>query len=206
MDLRTTYEDWSANVDCDPEAEYQRGLQVAREMRHTSPEYPVVAPVAFESMRRSLAQLDASAERGSKVAVAQAAYLRGQLAGWQDPPFTLDELLAIKAQRPTPLTYCLCGSTNKAAGAFARESLRLTLAGHKVLSIGVNARDADLGITWEQKIRLDLLHLAKIDAADVVLILNVENYIGESTRREWEYARRLGKQIEFLEPPGPDFV
>ena len=146
------------------------------------------------------------ATRGDTVAAAQAAYIRGLLAAWQDTPFTLDELLAIKAQRPAPLTYCLCGSTNKAAEAFRRESLRLTLAGYKVLSIGVNAKDADLDITWEQKVRLDLLHLAKIDTADVVLILNVQNYLGESTRREWEYARRLGKKIEFLEPPGPNFV
>src|SRR5271165_1884339 len=151
MDLQTTYENWYANFDRDPDAEYQRGLKEAQEMRRESPEYPVLVPAAFESMRTALTRLDASATRGNKVAVAQAAYLRGLLAGWQDPPLTLDELLTIKAQQPAPLTYCLCGSTNKAAEAFARESLRLTLAGYKVLSIGVNARDADLGITWEQK-------------------------------------------------------
>lgn len=112
---------------------------------------------------------------------------------------TLDELLVLKAQMPRPLTYCLCGSTGRAAHAFQAESLRLTLAGHKVLSIGANAKDADLGITEEQKVQLDILHLSKIEDADVVRILNVGAYIGESTQRELEYARRLGKRIEFLE-------
>jgi hypothetical protein len=112
---------------------------------------------------------------------------------------TLDQLLALKAQAPKPLTYCLCGSTGRAAHAFRDESLRLTLAGHKVLSIGVNARDADLDISEEQKVQLDILHLFKIEDADVVLVLDVGGYIGESTRRELEYAGRLGKRIEFLE-------
>lgn len=113
----------------------------------------------------------------------------------------LDEFLAIKAQTPKPLTYCLCGSTNRAAHAFRDEGLRLTLAGQKVLTIGVNARDAELNISEQQKVQLDILHLFKIDDADVVRILNVGGYLGESTRRELEYAQRLGKRIEFLEEP-----
>lgn len=47
---------------------------------------------------------------------------------------------------------------------------------------------------------LDVLHLFKIDKADEVLILNVDGYVGESTRREIEYARRLGKPLRWLEP------
>jgi hypothetical protein len=47
-----------------------------------------------------------------------------------------------------------------------------------------------------------VLHLFKIDEADIVRVLNVGGYIGTSTRRELEYARRLGKRIEFLEDLG----
>jgi hypothetical protein len=36
---------------------------------------------------------------------------------------------------------------------------------------------------------LDTLYLTKIDLADEILVLNVGGYIGESTRREIEYAR-----------------
>lgn len=52
----------------------------------------------------------------------------------------------------------------------------------------------------ELKGRLDELHLRKIDRADEVLILNVGGYIGESTRRELNYARANGKHVRFLEP------
>ena len=117
----------------------------------------------------------------------------------ENTAMTLDELVALKAQAKRPLTYCLCGSTDRARQAFKDECLRLTLEGQKVLTIGANAKDKDLHITEEMKVRLDVLHLFKIDDADVVRILNVGGYIGESTRRELEYARRLGKRIEFLE-------
>jgi hypothetical protein len=121
----------------------------------------------------------------------------------EDAPLTLDELLERKARTKRPLRYCLIGSTDKAQHAFADECLRLTLADQIVLTIGANAKDCDLGISREQKDRLDVLHLFKIDEADIVRVLNVGSYIGTSTRRELEYARRLGKPIEFLEDPGP---
>lgn len=124
---------------------------------------------------------------------------------------TLDELLTYKSETPAPLTYCLCGSTDKAKDAFRDENKRLTLEGYIVLSIGVNARDSELDITHEQKRALDILHLYKIDKADRVRILNVGGYIGESTRRELAYALlRLhqGKlqAIEYLETPREDIT
>jgi hypothetical protein len=36
------------------------------------------------------------------------------------------------------------------------------------------------------------------ETADDVLVLNVGGYVGESTGREIEYARRVGKPIEYL--------
>jgi len=49
----------------------------------------------------------------------------------------------------------------------------------------------------ELKAMLDELHLSKIDLADEVLILNVDGYVGESTQREMDYARELGKPVRF---------
>lgn len=46
---------------------------------------------------------------------------------------------------------------------------------------------------------LDELHLRKIDIADEVFIVNRDGYIGESTRKEIEYAENLGKPIVYLE-------
>jgi hypothetical protein len=65
----------------------------------------------------------------------------------------------------------------------------------------VNTKQSGIVITEEQKIALDLIHLAKIEHADEVLVINVGGYLGESTRRELEYAQRLGKHIRWLEPP-----
>jgi hypothetical protein len=47
--------------------------------------------------------------------------------------------------------------------------------------------------------KLDELHFRKIDLADWILILNYDGYIGESTRKEIEYARSIGKIIRYLE-------
>lgn len=67
------------------------------------------------------------------------------------------------------------------------------------------AHDGDT-ITEEDKARLDDLHLRKIDLADNVFVVNPatpehpDGYIGESTRREIEYATQLGKPVTYLEP------
>lgn len=99
-----------------------------------------------------------------------------------------------------PKIVCLCGST-RFFKAFQEANLRETLAGKIVLSIGCDTKsDKDFfGLTLEDKKRLDELHLRKIDLADEVLILNVNGYIGHSTRNELNYARKQGKEIKFLE-------
>ena len=47
---------------------------------------------------------------------------------------------------------------------------------------------------------LDDMHKRKIDMADKIYVINVNGYIGSSTRSEIEYARKKGKQVLFLEP------
>jgi len=49
--------------------------------------------------------------------------------------------------------------------------------------------------------QMDELHLRKIDLADMVYIININGYIGESTRNEINYAEKLGKPIEYLVKP-----
>lgn len=113
---------------------------------------------------------------------------------------TLDELLELKPAN-APQIVTLCGSTSRALQAFQDANLQLTLQGFIVLSIGCNTHDdTTLKIDQETKNRLDVLHLHKIDLADIVFILNPNGYIGESTAREIEYANRIGKPIYYLEP------
>lgn len=103
-----------------------------------------------------------------------------------------------------PEIVCLCGST-RFGEAFRNAQLRLTMRGCIVLTIGINTKsDSDLLIAGEitetDKDNLDALHKRKIDLADRVLILNVNGYIGDSTRSEIKYAMETGKPIDWLEP------
>ena len=43
------------------------------------------------------------------------------------------------------------------------------------------------------------MHFAKIDLADKIFVINVGNYIGDSTRYEIAYAKSKGKSMNFLE-------
>ena len=47
---------------------------------------------------------------------------------------------------------------------------------------------------------LDRIHRKKIDISDAIYVVNVNGYIGSSTKNEIEYAKILGKEILSLEP------
>lgn len=107
-----------------------------------------------------------------------------------------------------PTVVCLCGST-RFWREFQRASLRETMNGKIVLSIGAatgtddehfgNLPKADYDAI---KADLDALHLKKIDMADEVLILDVGDYIGDSTGRELAYAMSQSKIVRFLSEEG----
>jgi hypothetical protein len=102
----------------------------------------------------------------------------------------------------TPMIICLCGST-RFMDAFHEAGWYFTLEGYIVLSVGVCKHAEDHGgeaLGQDVADKLDELHLRKIDLADQVMILNVGGYIGESTRKELEYAKSKGKPVLFLEP------
>lgn len=44
------------------------------------------------------------------------------------------------------------------------------------------------------------MHFKKIDISDVIYVVNVNGYIGESTKKEIEYAKSLKNEILSLEP------
>lgn len=103
-----------------------------------------------------------------------------------------------------PTIVCLCGST-RFMEAFEEANFRETLAGKIVLTVGVNVKKLTFWTSSDEetvKKNLDKLHFQKIDMADEVLVLNVGGCIGESTRKEIEYAQAKGKKIRFLEPVG----
>lgn len=106
---------------------------------------------------------------------------------------------------PKPTIVVLCGST-RFKDDWYEQGRRLTHEGKIVLSVGdldtsSAARTANVPIDEALKARLDELHKRKIDLADEVLVLNVDGYIGDSTRSEIDYAEKAGKPIRYLEAP-----
>ena len=93
----------------------------------------------------------------------------------------------------------LCGST-RFKEQFIEMQKKLTLEGNIVISVGAFGHCGDKEVwTDGTKAMLDRMHLAKIDLADEIFVINVDNYIGDSTRNEIEYAKSKGKKVRFLE-------
>ena len=100
----------------------------------------------------------------------------------------------------------MCGST-KFKDEFLKVQKELTLKGNIVISVGLFGHSGDNEV-WENmdegtltktKEMLDDMHKRKIDMADEIFVINVDGYIGESTKSEIEYAKANGKAISYLE-------
>ena len=93
----------------------------------------------------------------------------------------------------------LCGST-RFKDEFLEAQKRLTLEGNIVITVGLFGHYGD-DVVWTEGVKdmLDRQHLAKIDLADEIFVINVGGYIGDSTRREIAYAEYKGKSITYLE-------
>jgi hypothetical protein len=105
-----------------------------------------------------------------------------------------------------PEIVCLCGST-RFYDEFQAANYDLTMLGKIVLSVGFyphalakHGHGEGVGHDSSEKVALDELHKRKIDLADRVYVLNVNGYIGDSTRSEIEYAEAHGKPVDYLEP------
>lgn len=96
------------------------------------------------------------------------------------PPFSFDQSSIIT----------LCGST-RFKDLFLEAARDLTLQGWIVLMPGVFGHADNFEWTEEQKQKLDELHLEKIRMSNAVFLLNKGGYIGESTKKEIEYAASL---------------
>ena len=93
----------------------------------------------------------------------------------------------------------LCGST-RFKDTFMEVQKRLTLQGCIVISVGLFGHAGDEEVWTEgTKEMLDDMHKRKIDMADEIFVINVDGYIGSSTRSEIEYARKTGKPVRYLE-------
>ena len=90
----------------------------------------------------------------------------------------------------------LCGST-RFKEEFMKIRKELTLQGHIVISVGCFGHSGDY-FTDEQKIMLDDMHKRKIDIADEIFVIDVDGYIGSSTKSEIDYAKEHGKKVRYF--------
>ena len=87
----------------------------------------------------------------------------------------------------------LCGSLK-----FKKEMMtiaeKMALDGYCILT-PVYPVSEDIKRTKEQLIKLKEAHFKRIELSDAILVVNVNNYIGDSTNLEIEYAKKLDKEI-----------
>ena len=86
----------------------------------------------------------------------------------------------------------LCGSLK-----FQKEMMtvaeKMALEGYCILTPVYSVSEID--ITKKQLINLKEAHFKRIELSDAILVVNINNYIGESTNLEIDYAKKLGKEI-----------
>ena len=91
----------------------------------------------------------------------------------------------------------LCGST-RFKNEFEMVNKELTLRGHIVISVGCFGHSGDVeSFNYNTKRMLDKIHKRKIDLASAIMVINKDNYIGESTKSEIEYAKATNKEVYY---------
>ena len=77
---------------------------------------------------------------------------------------------------------------------------KLSLAGHIVYSMVALPSQKGGNKDWctaDEKETLDLIHLSKIEESDIVVVVDVDGYIGESTEREIKWAKIREKGVYY---------
>lgn len=87
----------------------------------------------------------------------------------------------------------LCGSLK-----FKKEMMtvaeKMALEGYCVLTPAYPVSE-NIERTKEQLIKLKEAHFKRIELSDAILVVNINNYIGDSTKLEIDYAKKIGKEI-----------
>jgi hypothetical protein len=103
---------------------------------------------------------------------------------------------------PTKLhpIYVLCGST-KFKDDFDRINEELSLANGGAIVLSLPAFSKASGKLYsDSELRVfTAIHLAKIELADAIYVINRNGYIGESTRNEIAHAISKGIEVLYME-------
>ena len=92
----------------------------------------------------------------------------------------------------------ICGSL-KFKNEMIKAAIQMELAGNVVLIPIFSTGDDKDTYTEEEITILGKMHKEKIKLSDAILIVNINGYIGNSTKSEINYAKALNKEILYLE-------
>jgi len=91
----------------------------------------------------------------------------------------------------------LCGST-KFKNAFEIVNKILSLEGNVIYTVAFFTHKDNIILTEYEKETLDRVHKKKIDNSEGIFVIDVDGYIGESTKSEIDYAKSKGKFVKYL--------
>jgi hypothetical protein len=98
------------------------------------------------------------------------------------------------------IVVTLCGSMR-----FFDQMLKVardyTMRGFIVVMPHVDVKEMTEESAEDLKLFLDRLHMEKIELAEMICVVMVDNYVGESTQKEIAYAARCGRSIEWSNFP-----
>lgn len=95
----------------------------------------------------------------------------------------------------------ICGSL-KFRKQMMEVAEQLELQRNCVLSVIYPTNQDKDAYTQEEVTILDEMHKQKIELSDAIFVVNINRYIGNSTKSEIEYAKKLGKEVIYLEKIG----
>lgn len=90
----------------------------------------------------------------------------------------------------------ICGSF-KFKEEIIKIAMQMELAGNVILTPIFPINDNKEVVTEEERILLGKMHKEKIKLSDAILVVNINNYIGNSTKSEIEYAKSLNKEVMY---------
>lgn len=93
----------------------------------------------------------------------------------------------------------VCGSL-KYKIQIMEQAEKLALEGNCVLTMVYPIHEDMNFYTAEQINLLGQLHMHRIDMSDSIFVVNVDGYIGNSTEKEIEYAKKHKKEVLYLFP------
>jgi len=116
---------------------------------------------------------------------------------------------AVKEKDDRPKIVCFCGSSRFVAQMavlmweYEKQGI-IAMGLHLLPDEAVKRPDGSIiehHLAEEQGVapKMDELHLRKIDLADEVFVVNIDGYIGDSTRNEIAYATKVHKPVIYLE-------